>query len=374
MQAVFPCQVQPFPCTYLGAPLSLTWLARADEQGLVDKVAARIPTWKAGLLNAAGRTTLTQTTLSAIPVHVSITCCLSPWAIAEIDKRRRGFLWTSKLSAHGGSCKLAWPVVCAPRDIGGLGIPDLRLLGLALRLHWEWLRRTAPDSACASLPSRAEKHVQAMFQASVIIELGDGSRALFWTDSWLPGGPISAFAPALFGAVPPRRRKRCVRNALTDMAWVDEVTGAPTAPVLCDFVDLWELLEGIELQPGVPDRFVWRWTPDGTYSASSAYRAFFVGRTQLEGATHLWHADVPPKVRFFFWVALHGRLWTAERRAHHGLQASATCVLCDQEVESDGTRRCPGACAGLWWSGGDSGHRGEREIDEKRNNKNDMCC
>jgi hypothetical protein len=27
----------------------------------VDKVAARIPTWKAGTLNAVGRTTLTQT-------------------------------------------------------------------------------------------------------------------------------------------------------------------------------------------------------------------------------------------------------------------------------------------------------------------------
>lgn len=92
VQQVFPCQIQQFPCTYLGAPLSLSCLRRADEQRLVDKVAARIPTWKAGMLNAAGRTTLTQTTLSAIPVHISITCCLSAWAINEIDKRCRAFL------------------------------------------------------------------------------------------------------------------------------------------------------------------------------------------------------------------------------------------------------------------------------------------
>jgi hypothetical protein len=44
------------------------------------------------MLNAAGRTTLTQTTLSAITVHISITCCLSAWAINEIDKRCRAFL------------------------------------------------------------------------------------------------------------------------------------------------------------------------------------------------------------------------------------------------------------------------------------------
>jgi hypothetical protein len=84
VQHVFPCQVQQFPCTYLRAPLSLSLLRRADEQHLVDKVAARIPTWKAGMLNAAGRTTLMQTTLLVIPVHISITCCLSAWAITEI--------------------------------------------------------------------------------------------------------------------------------------------------------------------------------------------------------------------------------------------------------------------------------------------------
>jgi hypothetical protein len=60
VQQVFPCQIQQFPCTYLGAPLSLSRLPRADEQRLVDKVAARIPTWKAGMLNAVGRTTLTR--------------------------------------------------------------------------------------------------------------------------------------------------------------------------------------------------------------------------------------------------------------------------------------------------------------------------
>jgi hypothetical protein len=52
----------------------------------VDAIVARIPTWKAGLLTDVGRATLTQTTLSAIPIHVSICCCLSAWAIDEIDR------------------------------------------------------------------------------------------------------------------------------------------------------------------------------------------------------------------------------------------------------------------------------------------------
>jgi hypothetical protein len=160
---VFPCKLQAFPSMYLGAPLHLSRLPRNCEQAIVDNVAARLPTWKAGLLTPTGRATLTHTTLSAIPVHVSICCALSAWAIQAIDKRRRGFLWTGADSAVGGKCKVAWQVVCSPRDLGGLGLPDLRVLGFALRLRWEWLRRTEPDSPWASLPVRDERIVQLMF-------------------------------------------------------------------------------------------------------------------------------------------------------------------------------------------------------------------
>jgi hypothetical protein len=40
----FPGRLAPFPCTYLGIPLALLKLQRADEQPLIDKVVARILT------------------------------------------------------------------------------------------------------------------------------------------------------------------------------------------------------------------------------------------------------------------------------------------------------------------------------------------
>ena len=70
-----------FPIHYLGIPLSVYKLKRADEQSLVDKVAARLPSWKGVLPNIVGRTALVKATLSAIPVHTAITLVLSPWAI-----------------------------------------------------------------------------------------------------------------------------------------------------------------------------------------------------------------------------------------------------------------------------------------------------
>lgn len=44
IQQAFPCAIAPFPCRYLGFPLSLTRLRRAHEQALIDSVAARILT------------------------------------------------------------------------------------------------------------------------------------------------------------------------------------------------------------------------------------------------------------------------------------------------------------------------------------------
>ena len=90
----------------------------------------------------------------------------------------------------GGNCKVVWQVVCSPRDLGGLGLPDLPVLGFALRLRWEWMRRTEPESPWASLPVREERMVQRMFRASVKLVVGNGASVRFWTDDWLPAGPI----------------------------------------------------------------------------------------------------------------------------------------------------------------------------------------
>lgn len=75
---VLHCKVEYFPSKYLGVPLSIFKLSRAEEQAIIDKIAARIPLWKGNLLSVAGRTALVKHTLSAIPVHMAIVLPLSP--------------------------------------------------------------------------------------------------------------------------------------------------------------------------------------------------------------------------------------------------------------------------------------------------------
>lgn len=118
-----------------------------------------------------------------------------------------------------------------------------------------------------------------------------------------------------------------MKEGLLQNRWERDIVGAPTTQVLCQYLRVWQLLRAVELDPLQPDRFMWKWSADGKYSASSTYRAFFAGSTSLLGAKKLRKAKAPPRVKFFFWLALHRRLWTAERRMRHGLQTNADCVL-----------------------------------------------
>ncbi|CAO2188085.1 unnamed protein product [Urochloa humidicola] len=178
---LFPAQITEFPITYLGLPLTVGRLKKAHLQPIVDKVGACLPTWKASLMNKAGRLTYVKSVMSAKCVHTIISLKIPDWVFREIDKRRRGFLWAGKEKALGGQCLVAWPVVCSPTTFGGLGVPDLRLAAFALRLHWLWLQRMDPARPWRQLELDfgSDKAVQEMFWASMEIKLGDGQLALF---------------------------------------------------------------------------------------------------------------------------------------------------------------------------------------------------
>ncbi|WVZ69203.1 hypothetical protein U9M48_018027 [Paspalum notatum var. saurae] len=157
---------------------------------------------------------------------------------------------------------------------------------------------------------------------------------LFWIDSWLDGLPIETLAPNLFKAVPPRFHSRTVRDGLLNGTWISDIKGPLSEGMVVEYVEVWEKVRQVALTAGVEDKFRWRWSSDGNYSLSSAYHACFIGSVPFLGAKFIWKASVPPKVKFFAWLAAQDRCWTAVRRHRHGLQDDNVCALCDQEAES----------------------------------------
>ena len=101
--------------------------------------------------------------LSAIPTHTALAVNLSLWVIKCIDKLRRNFLWSGAEKTKSGHCLLAWPRVCRPPELGGLGIPDLQRFGFALRMRWLWLKRTDDHRSWFQLPVEVEGEVESIF-------------------------------------------------------------------------------------------------------------------------------------------------------------------------------------------------------------------
>lgn len=335
VQEHLACPLSPFPIKYLGIPLSVHKLQKADIQPVIDKVADRLPTWKSGLLNSGGRLTLTKVTLNAIPIYISIALIMPPWAIKAMEKLMRAFLWCGSDVVSGGRCLVAWPKVCCPRDRGGLGLLDLRVFGYALRTRWEWLQRTDPIKNWSGLPASQERQVVGMVEASLSVHLGNGENALFWTDKWVDGRSIKQLAPNLFQAVPGKvARSRSVKDALHNRAWTRDIKGAMTWQITRECIQLWHRLQEVTLLGTTPDRFIWKRTSSGEHTVGSTYEAFFHGRTYMAGGKYIWKVKAPLKCKFYFWLALYGRCWTSERLHRHGLRDSDRCALCDQEAET----------------------------------------
>ena len=48
----------------------------------------------------------------------------------------------------------------------------------------------------------------------------------------------------------------------------------------------------------------------------------------------VWKVWAPPKVKFFAWLAIQNRIWTADRLAKRGWPNCGMCQLCKREQES----------------------------------------
>jgi hypothetical protein len=97
-----------------------------------------------------------------------------------------------------------------------------------------------------------------------------------------------------------------------------------------DYIQMWDLLSDVELQPDQDDKHIFSLGSDGCYSAKAVYE----GLTLFVPYIRVWKTCAPPKCRFFIWFAAHKRYWTADRLAKRGLDHLASCPLYDQEAET----------------------------------------
>jgi hypothetical protein len=125
------CKISAFPIKYLGVPLHYMKLRRVDLQPVIDKIIKRIAGWRGKLLSYAGRLTLLRTCLASIPIYLLSIIKFPRWALDMINSHMGNFLWNNIEEKH--RYHLAnWSLVTQKKEVGGLGVPDLRSLNLSL--------------------------------------------------------------------------------------------------------------------------------------------------------------------------------------------------------------------------------------------------
>lgn len=101
-----------------------------------------------------------------------------------------------------------------------------------------------------------------------------------------------------------------------------------------EFIHLWHQIQQVVLQEGTEDTIMWRWSPNGTYSAKSAYMIQFVGGVQDNMSDFFWKAKVENKYKFFGWLMIHKKILTADKLSLRGWDNSHICPLCGVEPET----------------------------------------
>ncbi|KAM0831277.1 hypothetical protein ACQ4PT_065657 [Festuca glaucescens] len=323
-----PCPLGRLPCSYLGLPLSIRKPRKAELQALLDKLAAKLPFWKARLMTREGRLVYVQAVMTASVVYHLLALDVDPWFIKAVDKLRRGFFWAGKDDARGGCCMVAWHLVCQPKSLGGLGLHNLRWLNVALRTRWLWLQRSDGSEPWQGMDVRVSGEARALFDASVRIEVGSGATVRFWEDAWIGGLTARAIAPDLVKLVRVAvRRQRSVQEGLPGNAWAADIAGELSVAAVVQYLHLWAAIAQVPRSGAAEDQFSWKWSNDGQFSPKSAYRMLWHGTCGLPGATLVWDSFAPLQYKLHAWLALRRRCWTADRRLRRGLPTHTLCPL-----------------------------------------------
>ncbi|WVZ95975.1 hypothetical protein U9M48_041672 [Paspalum notatum var. saurae] len=332
--AGFPAPRTSFPTRYLGIPLTVMRLKKVDFQYLLDKISRKLTNWHGRNLTQAGRLVLVKSVLSSQPMHTLSVIIVPREVHGEIDRLRKRFLWAGNESLTGGKCKVNWPTVTRPLDLGGLGVLDLNRFARALRVRWLWQQWEAPNAPWAGLEIPCNDTDKLLFATATTIKIGDGARTSFWHCAWAKGRRPKDIAPDIFTAS--RERKMSLREALDEQTWVRRIDlqAIHTVEHLKQFVELWSIAQSITLAQNTEDHIVWKFNASGAYSAASAYRLQFLGHTNFNLKALIWKPWGPSKCKCFAWLIIRNRIWTADRLATRGWPHNPICPLCRRLSET----------------------------------------
>ncbi|KAE8704873.1 hypothetical protein F3Y22_tig00110435pilonHSYRG00103 [Hibiscus syriacus] len=334
---VIGCSVGYLPSEYLGLPLGYKRNSVAMWDPIVARFNAKLSGWIANSLSIAGRVVLVKSVLCSLPVYFMSMFRIPAAVILKLNSIMASFLWgdsIDKKKIHW----VNWKSVSKPRNLGGLGVPNLALLNRALLGKWVWKFSSEKKSwwkkvICAaynldpksiilenSVPARASwiwKGVVKNFfnsddfgeclKRNMRLKAGKGEDVQFWNDVWLGDVPLKSLFPRLYVLSINKSGKVKEFRVNNASGWV------------------WD----IQMRRNLADWEVEQWMQ--LISMLNNTSPF-----PTEDDCWIWLGNAPPRVELFVWQLVQHRVPVKEELAKRGVAeiVDQRCVLCGREVES----------------------------------------
>uniref|UniRef100_A0A2N9G3W3 CCHC-type domain-containing protein n=1 Tax=Fagus sylvatica TaxID=28930 RepID=A0A2N9G3W3_FAGSY len=353
---------------YLGFPLRSNGRSTRDFDFVVEKVQAKLSSWKAKLLSPVGRVILVQSVTSAIPTYYMQNVALPIRVCFNLDKLNKDFLWGS-IDERKKMHMVSWDKICRPRDLGGLGLYSTKARNLALLAKLNWRVMEDPNSLWAktliakyypngimderlgthrsgSSNWKGMKNGHEVFRKGLRWVVSNGQEISFWHDLWVGDRPLRSL----------------VHGPLS--SWEDSLR-------VCDVVEgvsMWNLstlsldiptctresIKAISVCPNRPlaDKRVWD-SVGGEFKLGKAYSIAynkFSECSSLNPSSWIWKVRTSPRIMFFLWQCYHLSVPVREILASHGINIPTFCPRCLAPNESliHMLRDCPDSIA--FWS------------------------
>ncbi|KAA3485757.1 reverse transcriptase [Gossypium australe] len=347
---------------YLGIPLLHDRITKSSFNFVIDKVRNKLQNWDARKLSLAGRITLAQSVLLAIPSYLMQSLVIPKGVCDEIEMIVRQFIWGSS-TGKSKPALVGWESICQPKTCGGLGLRYLHdhntsflmkigfnlvsrkedLWVRVLRSKYGW-KSQIPDSIHRSHCShlwRSLSKAWPLISENLLWSVGNGETIRGWKDNWIPKvGPLLSYVPA--------SSRLNLDSTLKD--WVLQ-----EGSWNIDMLNIWlpeEIIKRIlSIPPPHPaegeDRIIWARTEPGNFTIRSAYRSLKENtwRPNQDIWKTIWKYQGPQRVRLFLWLVANQRILTNSERTRRGFGQSNACSRCGHDVEDimHVLRDCPTA-------------------------------
>ncbi|KAL5168952.1 putative ribonuclease H protein [Glycine soja] len=332
-----------------------------------DNFEAKLSKWNQRYISMAGRITLINAVLTALPLFFLSFFRIPAAILQRISAIQRQFLWGGKPDSRKIAW-ISWSQCCSPKHMGGLGIRDLQSLNKALLFKWKWLMFHQPDqlwtriliskyNGWRGLAYGPRKQyfstwwadLRAIFQHQNVVradnqirwKLGRGDKFLFWEDPWGDGGvPLKDQFPELFSISSQRDLRVEEVGSWTENGWVWNMVWRRNlfdneVQLASNFIDH---IHQIRVNNNLNDTWVWGAESSGIFSTKSGYqviKAEMVDEGQYLGFKKLWEIKLPPKALSFVWRLLWDRLPTKDNLIKRQIQVDDDlCPFCHNQPES----------------------------------------